>query len=119
MHKSVEKFTKYGIIVLNRKKLVKKYERGVLVLKYQIFYRELEIGLLEVNEQGQHRYTVNGEAVQTIQKEVPLIPEMLQSTEWRDPIPFFEERIENGGRFDLPVIQYHTDLFRMVKVIEN
>lgn len=111
---SIEKFTKYGIIVLNRKTFIKK-TKGCFVLKYQVFYKEIEIGLLEVNENGQHRYTANSEAVESIKNEVPLIPEMLEGTEWVDPIPFFKERIDNGSRFDLTVIQYHTDLFRMVK----
>ena len=82
---------------------------------YQVFYKDVEIGLLEVNEQGQHRYVVNSEAVNKIKDEVPLIPEMLNGTEWGEPIPFFKERLENGSRFDLTVIQYHTDFFRMVK----
>ncbi|MBR3888027.1 MAG: hypothetical protein IKJ32_02890 [Clostridia bacterium] len=84
-------------------------------MKYQVFYKEKQIGLLEVNEQGKHRYTVNSEAVQEVKNEVPLIPEMLESTDWVDPIPFFKERIDNGSRFDLTTIQYHTDFFRMVK----
>ena len=87
----------------------------MFLLKYQVFYKEIEIGLLEVNENGQYRYTANSEAVESIKNEVPLIPEMLEGTEWVDPIPFFKERIDNGGRFDLTVIQYHTDFFRMVK----
>ena len=88
-------------------------------MKYQIFYKEIEIGLLEVNETGQHRYTANSEAVQKIKEEVPLIPEMLNGTDWREPIPFFEERILNASRFDLAVIQYHTDLFKMVQLKQN
>jgi hypothetical protein len=84
-------------------------------LKFRVFYKEIEIGLLEVNENKQHRYTANSEAVQKIKDEVQLIPEMLQSNDWRKPIPFFEERIMNASRFDLQVIQYHTDLFRMIQ----
>lgn len=115
---SIEKFTKYGIIVLNRKTFIKKQKGVFLLKKYQVFYKEKQIGLLEVNEQGQHRYTANSEAVDSIKNEVPLIPEMLNGTDWVDPIPFFKERLDNGSRFDLTVIQYHTDLFKMVQKSE-
>jgi hypothetical protein len=87
-------------------------------LKYQIFYKETLIGVLEINEEGQYRYTPDVEAVETLKNEVPLTREMLEKSDWREPIPFFKERIENGSRFNLDVIRYHTDLFKMVKVSE-
>lgn len=87
-------------------------------MKYQIFYKETLIGVLEINEEGQYRYTPDVEAVETLKNEVPLTREMLEKSDWREPIPFFKERIENGSRFNLDVIRYHTDLFKMVKVSE-
>lgn len=87
-------------------------------LKYQIFYKETLIGVLEINEKGQYRYTPDVEAVESLKNEVPLTREMIEKSDWREPIPFFKERIENGSRFNLDVIRYHTDLFKMVKVSE-
>ena len=96
----------------------RKVVRGLEYLIYQIFYKEILIGILEVNESGQYRYTPDLEAVAGIKNEVPLIREMLEKSDWREPIPFFKERIENASRFNLEVIRYHTDLFKMVRISE-
>lgn len=88
-------------------------------MKYQVLYKEVEIGVLEINAVGQHKYTPNHEGVRQIENEVSLIREMQVASDWRDPIPFFSERIENAQRFNLRVISYQTDLFKMVKVDEE
>ena len=87
-------------------------------LIYQIFYKEILIGILEVNEQGQYKYTPEVEAVESLKNEVPLIREMTEKSDWREPIPFFKERIDNASRFNLEIIRYHTDLFKMVRISE-
>ena len=88
------------------------------IVKFLIYCKDIEIGLLEVNEKGQHKYTPNEEGVARVKDEIHLIHEMLKKSDWRNPIPFFEERIENASRFSLDVISYHTDSFKMVKVSE-
>lgn len=84
-------------------------------MKYTILYNGVEIGVLETNAAGQHKYTPNDEGIERVKNEVSLIREMLVASDWREPIPFFSERIENAKRFNLDVIGYQTDLFTMVK----
>ena len=87
------------------------YDYCADVLKQPINMDEV----LDVNEIDQYKYTPNEEAVKSIKDEVSLIHEMLEGSEWRDPIPFFKERIDNAQRFSSDVISYHTDFFKMVK----
>ena len=84
-------------------------------MKYNVLYKDVEIGVLEINAVGQHKYTPNYEGVSQIKDEVSLIREMLVASDWRNPIPFFSERIENAQKFNLRVIRYQTDFFKMVR----
>lgn len=85
-------------------------------MKYTIFYKDTKIGVLEINTDGQHRYTPNDEGINAVKNEVALTHEMMEKTGWREPIPFFKNRIENATRFNREhEIDSHTDLFRMIK----
>ena len=85
-------------------------------MKYQVFYKEVEIGILEVNEEGKHRYTPNEAGLQTIQDEASLTHVLTTKTEWCEPIPFFKNRIDDASRFSMKEFGYHTDFFRMKEV---
>ena len=85
-------------------------------MNYTIFYKETKIGVLEINENGEHRYTPDIKGVESVKNEVMLMHDMLEKTDWREPIPFFKNRIENAKRFsNESEITSHTDCFRMVK----
>lgn len=83
--------------------------------KYSILYKSTKIGVLEINEKGQYKYTPDLTAVEKVKNDVSLIHDMLESSDWRDPIPFFKNRIENAKRFSDVEIGYHTDNFMMIK----
>lgn len=84
-------------------------------MKYIILYKETKIGVLEINNEGKYKYTPEEAGIDAIKNTVSLNHEMLQKSDWRDPIPFFKERIDNASRFSKTEIAYHTDFFRMVK----
>ena len=84
--------------------------------KYKIFYGPIEIGVLEINTDGKYRYTPNEKGLEEVKNQVSLNNELLKKSDWRDPIPFFKERLDNASGFQSDVIAYHTDLFRMVKM---
>lgn len=85
-------------------------------MKYTVFCEGTEIGVLEINDDGQHRYTPNSKGVEAVKDKVALIHEMQVKTEWGNPIPFFKNRLENAARFNREEEVYsHTDLFRMIK----
>lgn len=86
-------------------------------MKYEIYCKSTLIGVLEVNCDGQHKYTPNKEGVEIAKKEVSLSHEMQVESDWREPIPFFKNRIENAKRFsDGEIIGYHTDQFKMIRI---
>lgn len=86
------------------------------MIKYEILYKQTKIGVLEVNEQGQHKYTPDLNGIENVKNEVSLSHYMLEKTDWKAPIPFFKNRIENAKRFPKVKIGYHTDNFRMIKL---
>ncbi len=84
-------------------------------MKYEIYCKNTLIGVLEINSDGQYKYTPNNEGVEVAKKEVSLIHEMQVKSDWREPIPFFKNRIDNAKRFsDGKIIAYHTDPFKMI-----
>lgn len=84
---------------------------------YNILYKQTMIGVLEIREDGMHKYTPNITGIQDVKNEVSLIHEMLEGCDWRDPIPFFQNRIDRACIFSHEDdITTHTDHFRMLKV---
>lgn len=87
------------------------------MLKYVILCKNIKIGILEINDNGQHKYTPDTSGIDAIKNEVPLLNDLLHETDWRSPIPFFENRIEDAKRFSKEKdIQNHTDPFRMILI---
>lgn len=85
---------------------------------YEFYYRDTLLGHLYIRD-GQHRYVPIAEAVAQVKHTCPLDVVMIRGCEWRKPIPFFYERIENATRFGKEkLIRYHTDLFTMRMVEE-
>ena len=84
--------------------------------QYNVFYKDLQIGCLEINDTGQYRYTPIDEAISSIEEKVSLNYCLKNTYDWGNPIPFFSERIRNASRFNLKRIQYHTDYFIMEEV---
>lgn len=91
------------------------------MIVYEFYCKEILLGHLYIRD-GQHRYIPIAENVEQVKREYPLDMVMIRGCEWRKPIPFFQERIENATRFGMEkCIRYHTDLFmmRMVEVPNN
>lgn len=87
-------------------------------MRYRIFYEDVEIGMLEVSEDGnQHNYTPNPKGIVLVKNYAPLTKKMLEGTNgWEEAIPFFKNRIENARRFSHEkYIDKHTDNIRMLK----
>ena len=86
-------------------------------MKYFIFYKEMRIGILEINENtGLYKYTKEEDAAEKIKDIVSLPVEMTENTDWVDPIPVFKNKIDNAKRFGRDDnIGSFIDPFRMVK----
>ena len=91
--------------------------RKAVNMKYQVFCGEILIGKLEISDdEKQHRYTPNEDGVKAAKSKFSLSHDMVEPSDWREPIPFFKNRIENAKRFSNgDVITSHTDPIRMVK----
>lgn len=87
-------------------------------MRYRIFYKEIEIGMLEISADGnQHKYTPNPDGIVLVKDDAPLTSKMMEGTNgWEEPIPFFKNRIEDAKRFfHENNITKHTDNIHMVK----
>lgn len=88
-------------------------------MKYEIYYKKIVIGVLEINDVGQHKYTPDCDGVEKAKKEVSIHHALTEKKDWGEPIPYFENRINNAKRFSQEdVIGYHSDQIRMIKVKE-
>lgn len=84
--------------------------------KYEIFYRNILIGILYINPEGLYKYVPDIANTEKVKAEISIIKEMLTGTEWVEPIPFFKNRIEAAKRFSLEDdISTQKDLFRFKK----
>lgn len=90
--------------------------KGQKKMKYKIYCKDVFIGLLEISDdERRHKYTPYIDGVEVAKKLNSLSHEMVEASDWRDPIPFFKNRIENAKRFsDGKVIKSHTDFIKMV-----
>lgn len=85
------------------------------MIRYAIFYDNIQIGLLEIQD-GQHRYTPDPENINCC---AVLESELLKKTDWRKPIWFFKERLDNAARFGrIDKIGYQTDHY-MMRLIQD
>ena len=92
-------------------------------MKYKVSYKDIEIGTLEVNEEGQHKYTPNQEGIEKIKDQTVLLHEMLEPDEdFGDPIPFFQNRLRNNEKFrnrKSKEINSHTDKYSLKQELEQ
>lgn len=86
------------------------------MIKYRVFYNDIEMGMLAINDKGQHKFMPIEEPLSRI-KDNKLFYELYEKTEWREPIPVFENRIKDARRFQQEKdIWSHTDRFRLLMV---
>ena len=86
--------------------------------KYEVSYDKILIGFLWVNEDYKYRYEPFYEGVEKVKDRACLLRVMEKSTdgEFRDPIPFFQERIRYMKLWKLGVINYQTDKFVIARI---
>lgn len=81
--------------------------------KYKVFYDEVLIGKLFVNDEYKYCYEPVYEGVEKVKDHACLLRVMENGTkgEFGDPIPFFQERLRYMKLWKLGVINYQTDKF--------
>ena len=92
-----------------------------MVRKYEVYYKDDLIGILEVElETRKHKFIPNAQGVEKTKEKACHIVEILNGTEgFVNPIPFFENRLINGERLGLTVINYQTDNYVIKRVSEE
>lgn len=84
--------------------------------KYTVFYNTVKIGKLEINEKGEHKYTPDIVGTKTVKPSIQIFHELLEKSDWREPIPLFESRIQDAKKFSQENdISNQTDDFRLVR----
>lgn len=86
--------------------------------KYEVSYDKTLIGFLWVNEDYKYRYEPFAAGVERVKDSACLLRVMEEGTdgEFRDPIPFFQERIRYMKLWKLGVINYQTDKFVIARI---
>ena len=87
--------------------------------KYEVYYRDVLIGSLFVNSDYKYHYEPNFEGVEKVKDTACLLRVMEEgTTDFGDPIPFFQERLRYMKLWKLGVINYQTDKFVIKKISE-
>ena len=86
-------------------------------MKYKIFYEDTLIGILEIDEKNQYKYTPDEEGTDLKRNEISIFPELLDKYDEQKPIALFKSRIKDAEYFgNTDVISKQTDPFKLVKV---
>ena len=83
---------------------------------YDLYWKETHLGVLEVDDAGRHRYRVNREAAEQLQKTAPIGPCLLKNSgDFGPPLPFFSARLKTMAAWGLNELNYQTDWFLLKK----
>lgn len=84
---------------------------------YEVFYKDILIGTLTINEAGLYCYLPDEAGVAKTKEETYLDTDLINGTngEFVEPIPFLESRVKNMNKNGLSQINYGTDYFSVVK----
>ena len=88
--------------------------------KYEVFYKDVLIGNLFVNNEYKYCYQPVFEGVERVKNSACLLRVMENGTdgEFGEPIPFFQERLRYMKLWKLGVINYQTDKFAIKRITE-
>ena len=88
--------------------------------KYKVYYSDVLIGKLFVNDEYKYCYEPVFEGVEKVKNKACLLKVMENGTkgEFIEPIPFFQERLRYMKLWKLGVINYQTDKFVISKIEE-
>lgn len=86
---------------------------------YEVYYRDILIGRLSVDENGRHAYKPEKAGIAAVEDRVCLLRVMKEGTDgYGEPIPFFQNRLYNMKRNGLHQMNYQTDWFWIREVME-
>lgn len=108
------------VIYRQKEKLRRRHMSGISTEKYEVFYKDVLIGILTVDVADcKHRYEPNAEGVAKVESTACLIRVMKEGTDgFTEKIPFFENRLYNMKRAGLHEVSYQTDWF-LIREIQN
>ncbi len=88
--------------------------------KYEVFYKDVLIGNLFVNNEYKYCYEPVFEGVERVKDFACLLRVMEEGTNgaFGEPIPFFQERLRYMKLWKLGVINYQTDNFVIKRISE-
>ena len=65
------------------------------MVKYDVWFKHFCVGKLYVNDEGQHKYVVDIDAVEKVEKDEEVLFEAKTDRDWGSPIRFFEFLVGN------------------------
>lgn len=86
--------------------------------KYKVFYKDVLIGCLSVDEEYKYCYEPVLEGVEKVKDTACLLKVMENGTNgnFGEPIPFFQERLRYMKLWKLGAINYQTDNFVIQRI---
>lgn len=87
-------------------------KEGYKIIKYEVYVRNIKIGILQIDDNGNHCYDVYGDALEELdKKKIPVFYQLRKSTEgFVEPIPVLHNRIVNCARYgQMTVVHYPGD----------
>lgn len=88
------------------------------VIKYNVYYKDVRIGRLYINEEGQYKYVTEAEGIEKIEKaeDIRIIADARNNRDWGAPIAFFDNRIENCKKFgETEKVKYPNSEYCFIK----
>ena len=87
--------------------------------EYNVFLRDIKVGVLKINEEGKYFYKVDKEGLLKAEKlGIPIFYQLKESSkDFGEPISIFYDRISNCERFEVSEdISYPGDDIRLVLI---
>lgn len=86
------------------------------MIKYDVFYKDVKIGKLYINEKGEYKYKSIQEAIQEVEKTDKIFIDAKTDRDFGVPIAFFDSRIENCKKFGQESrVQYPNSEYYFIK----
>lgn len=85
--------------------------------QYELYYRDILLGYLDVDDGGSHCYRACKDGVEAVRDRAPLPPVLEKGTDgYVAPMPFFYTRIGHMKQWNLNQINYQTDSFLLRRI---
>ena len=86
------------------------------MIKYDVYYKDIKIGRIYINEEGKYKYVTVKSAIDQIEKTDKIYIDAKTDRDFGEPIVFFDSRIANCKKFGQEdKVQYPNSDYYFIK----